>query len=325
MQTRRLGQSSLHTSVIGLGCNGFGSRIPPDNAARVIRAALDEGVNFFDTADVYGHAGSSERILGEVLGSNRKNVLVATKFGRGLLPTARAPLSPVRFIEESLEASLKRLGTDYIDLYQLHGPSGLDSLDETDETLQRLVRSGKVRYLGYCNIGNKPFLSRLVKARSTGRERFVSLQAECSLLSPAPLLFSDLAELADAGGALLPFLALAGGMLTGLHLDRYVLPASSRLKSSPHIAERYVTEANFHRVRRLGEYAASRGRSLIELSFGWLLKNSVVPCVIAGASSPAQVATNAAAGGWTLSDEEMQDVREILLAASGLSACVLDS
>jgi aryl-alcohol dehydrogenase-like predicted oxidoreductase len=301
VETRRIG--SLEVSVVGLGCNNFGGRLDRQGARDVVAAALDAGVNFFDTADMYGET-RSEELLGEALGARRGQAIVATKFG-WRIDDRRHGARPA-YVRHAVEDSLRRLGTDRIDLYQLHLPDPETPIEQTLAVLDELVRAGKVREIG-CSNFSAAQLREAGAAVRTGAARFVSVQNEYSLLQREPER-EVLAECERQGLAFLPFFPLASGVLSGKYRGGAPGPAGTRLSGSSRLAERFLNDRNRAAADALAAFAEARGRSLLELAFSWLLRHRVVASVIAGAMSPEQVRANVAAAGWRLSAEDLAEV-----------------
>lgn len=303
MKTRTIG--SLQVSVVGLGCNNFGWRIDADATEKVVNAALDCGINFFDTADIYG-SGQSEEYLGRALGSRRDEVIIATKFGMPF-DEQRKGAKP-DYIRQAVEDSLRRLGTDRIDLYQLHEPDPLTPIADTLGALDELVKAGKVLEIGCSNFTAE----QLREAESVVKEggaRFVSVQNEYSLLHREPE-GEVLPECERLKLAFLPYFPLASGLLTGKYRPGEAAPEGSRGKDK--FAAQSFTDQNLALADALRKFAESRGHSLLELAFSWLLVRPVVASVIAGAKSPEQVKANAEAAGWALSQDELEEVNSIL-------------
>jgi aryl-alcohol dehydrogenase-like predicted oxidoreductase len=303
MQKRRIG--SLEVSAVGIGCNNFGWRIDADETVAVVDAALDAGINFFDTADVYGGGGTSEEFLGHALGARRPDVIIATKFGHpgnGQLRGGRPET-----VRKAAEDSLRRLGTDYIDLYQMHRPDPEVPIAETLGALDELVRAGKVREIGSSNVSAEQIREAEAAARGA---RFVSVQNDYSLLEREPEA-AVLPECERVGMAFLPFFPLASGLLTGKYRKGQPLPEGARL-SDPRWEERMKADQRLDRVEALIAFAESRGHTLLELAFAWLLARPVVASVIAGATKPAQVHANAAAAGWALTADDLAEIDRIL-------------
>jgi aryl-alcohol dehydrogenase-like predicted oxidoreductase len=301
---RNLGRSGLIVSAIGLGCNNFGGRSDAAATRAVVHKALDLGITFFDTSDTYGTAGASEEYLGRALAGERHRIVLATKFAR---PMAAGEGASRRYIISAVEASLKRLGTDYIDLYQQHIADPRTPIEETLRALDDLVRQGKVRYVGCSTLSAWEVVEAQWTARHLGLNAFVSCQERYNLLErEVETAVLPVAERYGLG--LIPFSPLCNGLLTGKYRRNAPLPQGTRLATTPRLAERTLTERNWALAERLGEFAAARGRTLLELALSWLLQRPAVASVIAGATTPAQVAANVAAGGWRLSREDMDEI-----------------
>lgn len=310
MQQRTLGRSGLLVSAIGLGCNNFGGRTAFEPSRETIHAALDAGITLFDTADVYGNRGGSEEVLGRVLGARRHDIVLASKFGIPMDDTGAKQGGSRRYIVRAVEASLKRLQTDWLDLYQYHRPDAHTPLEETLRALDDLVRDGKVRYVGCSNLPPWRMADSQWIASTKGIGRFVSCQDEYSLLHRAPE--KELIPAAEAFGmGLLPYFPLASGLLTGKYRRNQPRPANTRLTNDERLANIYLTGERWERAEKLADFCDARGRTLAELAFGWLLSRPVVSSVIAGATSPAQVTANAAAGDWVLTAEELTEIDAI--------------
>lgn len=311
MEQRRLGNAGLYVSEVGIGCNNFGGRIDARAAREVVDAALDHGINFFDTADVYGGQ-ESERLLGQALGSRRDRAIIATKFGMPTGPSLQEKRGSRRYVRRAVEASLTRLGTDWIDLYQIHAPDPATPIAETLSVLDDLVREGKVRYLGHSNFTGWQIADAHWTARSAGWTPFVTAQNHYSLLERA-VRHEVLPACRHFGIGMLPYFPLASGMLTGKYRRGSAPPGDSRLARMEGMARRMLRDEVYDRVEALDAFAREHDHTLLELAFGWLLSQPVIVSVIAGATSAEQVAANVqAAQGWRLSDEEMNDVVEIL-------------
>jgi aryl-alcohol dehydrogenase-like predicted oxidoreductase len=296
-------------SAVGLGCNNFGGRIDLEATRRVVHKALDLGVTFYDESDTYGDPpGSSETCLGQILGDRRKDIVLATKFARPMDGSGRFEGASRRYIMAEVEASLKRLRTDWIDLYQQHQPDPLTPIEETLRALDDLVRQGKVRYIGCSTLPAWQVVEAQWTARYNGLNHFVSCQEEYSLLARG-LDDQMMPVLESYGLGLIPFRPLADGLLTGKYRRGTALPAGSRLGKTPRAAGRYMNDAVWSVVERLEGFAAERGHSLLELAFGWLLARPAVASVIAGATTPEQVAANVhAAGAWRPAPDEMHEI-----------------
>ena len=314
METRKIG--SLEVSVVGVGCNNFGGRIDETATRAVVDAALDEGITLFDTADVYGDR-RSEELLGKALGTRRDDVVIATKFGMGdgtSLPRGAGATS----VAEALEGSLRRLGTDRVDLYQLHAPDDSTPIDETLEALDRLVGAGKVREIGCSNFDGPRIDDAALSAEKNGTASFVSVQNELSLLRRRGE--GDLLAACDrhgpvsgppprAGLSFLPYFPLASGMLTGKYRRGEEPPPGTRLAGMPaDRRERALSDRRFDTVEALDAFARDRGHTLLELAMSWLAGLPHLASVIAGATRPEQVRANAAAVGWRLNDEDRAEL-----------------
>ena len=306
MQRRRLGASGLEVSEIGLGCNNFGGRIDQVRTQAVVDAALAVGINFFDTADVYGGT-LSEEFLGQALGRRRSEVVLATKFGLQVGADPRAKGGSRRWVTQAAEDSLRRLKTDYIDLYQFHSPDPATPIEETLRALDDLVRAGKVRFVGNSNFDAGQMAEADATAKGAGLARFVSAQNELSLLSRAAET-GLLPECERLGLGFLPYFPLAAGMLSGKYHRGEAPGEGTRLAGWGSRADRILNDANFARVEALAAWAEARGRTILDLAFAWLLAHPAIPSVVAGATSPQQVQANAAAAGWRLTPEEVAEV-----------------
>ena len=304
METRRIG--TLEATVVGIGCNNFGGRIDEAATCQVVHAALDAGINFFDTADVYGGT-LSEEYLGRALGVRRKDVLIATKFGHKV-SDGKEGARP-EYIRQAVEDSLRRLGTDTIDLYQLHRPDMETPIGETLETLDKLVKEGKVRELGASNFSARQLQEAKVAA-DHGAARFVSVQNEYSLLHREPET-DALTECEREGLAFLPYFPLASGLLTGKYRKGQPVPEGVRIQPDGRFG-RWLSDEKLETVESLIAFAEGEGHTILELAFSWLLRHPSVASVIAGATSAAQVQANAAAAHWTLTPEQLTAVDAIL-------------
>lgn len=308
MTYRQLGDSGLTVSTVGLGCNNFGRRLDQHATTAVVRQALDSGVTLFDTADIYGD-GASEELLGVALGSERENVVVASKFGMDM-QGSNGPDWGVRgsrrYIRKAVEASLRRLGTDWIDLYQMHRPDPLTPIEETLAALGELVREGKVRYLGSSNFTGWQVVDADWTARAAGTERFVSAQNEYSLLE-REVEEEVVPACEHVGVGLLPFFPLASGLLTGKYRRGEQAPDGTRLAGQ----EGRLADADWDALGRLEAYAAERGIRMIDVAIGGLAAQPGVASVIAGATKVEQVLDNVAAGSWEPSAADLAALDEI--------------
>jgi len=297
MQTRRIG--SLTVSIVGLGCNNFGMTIDEKQSADVVHAALDAGINFFDTADMYGST-NSERFLGKALGTRRNEAIVATKFGLRASDEFPGGAKP-EYVRKAADASLKRLSIDRIDLYQLHKPDPSVPIADTLAAMNELVTAGKVREIG-CSNFSVAQLRESEGAVKAGAAKFVSVQNEYSLLHRDPEK-DVLPECARLGLAFLPYFPLASGLLTGKYRKGVAPPTGTRMQMG--WAASGLTDANFRIVEGLREIATRSGHSMLDLAFSWLLRHAAVALVIAGATKPEQIRANAAAAGWTISKDDL--------------------
>jgi aryl-alcohol dehydrogenase-like predicted oxidoreductase len=308
MEQRLLGRSGLRVSLVGLGCNNFGGRIDLDASRKVIHRALDTGITLFDTADIYGNRGGSETIIGQVLGDRRKDIVLATKFGMPMSDDAPPAMASRRYIMGAVEASLIRLRTDWIDLYQVHKADPLTPIEETMRALDDLVTSGKVRYIGCSNFAAWQAVDAQWTARHLGLNSFVSAQDEYSLLArqAETQLFPALAA---HGLGFLPYFPLAGGLLTGKYRSGQPLPEGARLTMQG--SGRFLNDANLAVVDRLIAFAEERDHTLLDLAFSWLAARPIVSSVIAGATRPEQVDGNIRAVAWKLSRDDLAEIDRI--------------
>lgn len=310
MRMKTLGKSGLKVSVVGLGCNNFGMKCDQAQTDAVVHRALDLGVTLFDTADIYGNRGGSETMLGKALGARRKDIVLATKFGMAMGDGEYMKGGSRRYIINAVEASLKRLGTDYIDLYQLHFPDPETPIEETLSALDDLVRAGKVRYIGSSNFAGWKIVEAWYAAEKSGFSKFITAQNHYNLLDRKIEL--EIVPAANAYGAsVLPYFPLASGMLTGKYKRNQAGPNDSRLVMWGERAKSILTDDNFDIVEKLEVFASSRDRTILDLAFGWLVSQAHVGSVIAGATKPEQVELNVRAGEWELSAEDLEEVGRI--------------
>ena len=311
MKERNLGPCGLRVSLVGLGCNNFGARIDFDASHKVVHKALDIGITLFDTADIYGDLGGSETCLGQLLGERRKDIVLATKFGMAMDKEGRLIGGSRRYMMRAVEDSLRRLKTDWIDLYQLHQPDPLTPLEETLRGLDDLVKQGKVRYTGCSNLAAwQVALSQETSAR-LNLNAFVSCQDEYSLLTRHVVEGQLEAAMQHYRLGLLPFFPLASGMLTGKYKRNAAMPQGARLTYTQRLADRYVTDATWPIVEQLQSFAEARGHTLLELAFSWLAAKPFVSSVIAGATKPEQLDANVKAVEWALTAEDIAEVDRI--------------
>jgi aryl-alcohol dehydrogenase-like predicted oxidoreductase len=311
MEIRNLGRSGLRVSAIGLGCNNFGQRIDFDATRRVIHKALDLGITLFDTADTYGNRGGSETEMGHRLGDERKRIVLATKFGNPMDDVGVKAGGSRHYIMQAVEDSLRRLRTDWIDLYQIHAPDPRTPIEETLRALDDLVRQGKVRYIGCSNFPAWQVVDAQWTAQANGLNAFISCQDEYSLVVRDVVEPQLKQAMLKFGMGLLPFFPLASGLLTGKYRRNRALPTGSRLANTDRLADRYLTERNWQLTERLADFVESRGHTMLELAFSWLLSQQPVASVIAGATRPDQLEQNVKAGDWKLSDQELAEIDRI--------------
>jgi len=307
LATRALGVLGPEVSVIGLGCNNFGRRVDMAGTGAVVDAALEEGITFLDTADIYGSPhGRSEEFLGEVLQGRRGQVVLATKFGMNM-DDGRGPRGSREYIVHAVEASLRRLRTDVIDYYWYHEPDGVTPIAETLETLDELVRAGTVRAIGASNFSAKQIEEADAVARERGFGRFTAVQNQYSLLvrDPEPEVLPTCERL---GLGFVPFFPLASGLLTGKYRRGEPAPAGTRLAERPTVA----TDGQFDIVEAVARFASERGLTMIDVAIGALLARAPVTSVIAGATKPEQVRANTGAARWTPSDNDMAELEALL-------------
>ena len=310
MILRNLGKSGLRVSLVGLGCNNFGMKLDVEGTRKVVHKALDLGITLFDTADVYGGAGGSETCLGQVLGERRKDIVLATKFANKMGDDETKKGASRRYVVSAVEASLRRLQTDWIDLYQQHVPDPLTPIEETLRALEDLVRSGKVRYVGCSNFKAWQMVDAQWTARTAGLGSFVSIQDEYSLVMRD--IEQELLPAAEAHGlGLLPYFPLASGLLTGKYKRNEAQPENARLTLVKRLADRYMTEANWATVEKLQDFCDQRGHSMVELAFSWLAARPQVSSVIAGATTPEQIEQNVKAADWALGAEDLAEIDKI--------------
>jgi len=313
MEKRKLGASGIEVSLVGLGANNFGGRIDLEASRLVIHRALDRGITLIDTADAYGHRGGSEEILGKTLGPRRKDIVLATKFGLAMDDAGKLRGASRRYIVQAVEASLKRLKTDWIDLYQLHRPDAQTPIEETLRALDDLVKSGKVRAIGCSNLSAAQLAEALTVAERNKLAAFVTAQDEYSLLERG-LEKDRLPAMRKHGVMLLPYFPLASGLLTGKYKRNAPMPAGTRLaRNPPRGAGMFINARNWRLVEALEAFVAARGRTLLELAMSWLASRPYVPSIIAGATKPEQIEQNIAAVGWTLSPADLAEIDHITL------------
>jgi len=321
MQERNVGKSGLRVSAIGLGCNNFGRPVDLEGSRAVIHKALDLGIMLFDCGDVYGRRGGAEKILGEVLGARRKEIVLVTKFGRPMDSEGRLKGGSRRYIMSAVEASLQRLKTDWIDLYQYHLVDPLTPIEETLRALDDLVRQGKVRYIGCSHMPAWQVVDAMWTSRSNNLASFIACEDEYSLLGRG-IERELLPAMEQMGLGLLPYYPLASGLLTGKYKRGQPLPADSRFAV---ITERdyvgqFMSEANWARLERLTAFAERRGYKLLDVAISWLYAKPLVASVIAGATKPEQVEANVKAAALKLTAEDMAELDEITAGTESAQA-----
>ncbi len=302
METRKLGPSGLEVSLVGLGTNQFGGRLDLEASRKVIHKALDLGVTHFDTADIYANSGGSETVIGEVLGSRRKQVTLATKFGKLMAGNSEEHRGSRAYVLSAVEASLTRLKTDMIDLLWMHEPDPSTPMEETFRALEELTRAGKVRHVGASNFDAAQMLAAAASAKAVGVPGFVACQDQYSLLHRAHEngLFPAMETL---GLSLVPYFPLSGGALSGKYRKDKAFPQGTRLN-----AESRFVKPHWDMIETLAAFAEARGHTLLELAMSWLAAKPLTASIISGATKPEQVESNAAAVGWKLTEEEMAEV-----------------
>ena len=313
MQKRKLGAFGPDVSIVGLGANNFGGRTDAAMSERVIAKAIDCGITLIDTSDNYGNRGGSEAILGKALGARRKDVVLATKFGLPMDNSGELRGASRRYAVQAVEASLQRLNTDWIDLYQVHFPDSTTPIEETLRALDDLVKAGKVRFIGCSNFSAAQLQKALGVSQQENIACFVTCQDQYNLLERG-LEKDRLPVMRQHGLGLLPYFPLASGLLTGKYKQDQAAPAGTRFAGkTPRGNDAFMNARNWHLVQALSEFAAARGHTLLELAISWLVSRPYIPSVIAGATGPDQIEQNIAAAGWTLTDADLAAVDRITL------------
>lgn len=310
MEFRRLGNTGLRVSTIGLGCNNFSARCDFVASRQVVHKAIDLGISFFDTSDSYG-LGGSEDYLGQILGPRRADVVLATKFSQPMGDGVLMRGTSRRYIMRAVEASLRRLRTDWIDLYQVHFPDPTTPIEETLRALDDLVHQGKVRYIGCSNFAAWQVIEALWTSRQNGLLPFVSCQNQYNVLV-RDAENELLPAIRAYGLGLLPYYPLGGGFLSGKYKRDAPMPEGARLSYVERLSKRYVTERNWTLIEKLQKFVDARSRTLLELAFAWLLAHPEVPSVIAGATKPEQIESNVKAGDFALDSQAMSEIDTIL-------------
>lgn len=321
MENRYLGNSGLRLSLVGLGCNNFGGRIDETASRNVIDKAFDLGITHFDTADVYGHfgpsgdvnfggKGGSERVLGNYLGDRRKDIVLATKFSQPMTPDKDRTDASRGYAVQAVEASLKRLKTDWIDLYYVHFNDPFTPVEETLRALDDLIRAGKVRYIGLSNHPAWRAVDAQWTAKHYGLTRYVGCQDELSLLARHNQK-ELIPALAAHGVGFIPFYPLAGGALTGKYRKGTAMPEGGRLTKGQRYANRFFDDKRAETVEALHMFAEKRGHTLLELAMSWLAAQPQIGSIIAGATTPEQLESNVNAAGWALTGDDLAEIDTI--------------
>ena len=304
MEYRDIGTSDLKVSVVGLGCNNFGARMDLATARTLVHHAIDRGINHFDTADIYGPRGKSEEMLGEILGSKRKDVVVATKFGMVFDEAGTMKGASRKYIMTAIEGSLRRLKTDYIDLYYQHCADPSVPIEETLRALDDLVKQGKVRHIGNSNFDGRQLDAADATARKLGLTRFTCAQDELSLIK-RHVEKDRIPALVRNKIALVPYFPLASGLLTGKYRRGAPAPAGTRLAAKNRLSDLFWTQENLELTYRIVEFSEQHKLNVLDVAFAWLLEKPFVPSVIAGASRPDQIDANIKAAAARLSGAEL--------------------
>lgn len=310
MEKRKLGNSNLEVSVVGIGCNNFGLRADPAQTRTVVDRAIELGITLFDTADRYGQpSGTSEQYLGQALGARRKNIVLASKFGNPMDDSGTMQGASRRYIRIAVEASLKRLNTDWIDLYQLHNPDPGTPIDETLRALDDLIREGKIRHAGCSQFSAAQIREASQAAKKAGIEGLVSAQNHYNLIK-RDMEREFVPALQECGVSFIPFYPLAGGLLTGKY-RRDAAPEGSRFATPREQEKRALAGNPWPVLEQLEKFCAARGRAMLELAASWLLSRPGVACMIAGATKPAQVEANVKAVGWRFGAGDLAELDRI--------------
>jgi aryl-alcohol dehydrogenase-like predicted oxidoreductase len=304
MEYRDIGTSDLKVSVVGLGCNNFGARMDLATARTLVHHAIDRGINHFDTADIYGPRGKSEEMLGEILGSKRKDVVVATKFGMVFDEAGTMKGASRKYIMTAVEGSLRRLRTDYIDLYYQHRADPSVPIEETLRALDDLVKQGKVRHIGNSNFDGRQLDEADATARKLGLTRFICAQDELSLIK-RHVEKDRIPAMVRNKIALVPYFPLASGLLTGKYRRGAPVPAGTRLAAKNRLSDLFWTQENLELTYRIVEFCEQRKLNVLDVAFAWLLEKPFVPSVIAGVSRPDQIDANIKAAAARLSGAEL--------------------
>ena len=310
MQYRQLGSTGLRVSTVGLGTNNFGFRMDEESSLRVAKFAVDQGINFFDTANSYGRGLSEERI-GKALVGIRKDVIIATKVGIAMGDGTNDVGASRHHIMQQVEDSLRLLQTDYIDLYQIHRPDANTPIEETLRALDDLVRQGKVRYIGGSNYNGWQTAEAVLTSNALGLAQFVTMQPEYNMLNRS--IETELLPFCDKYNiGILPFLPLASGFLTGKYLQGQEAPEGTRLAGNERAQQNTLTDKNFRILSGLSKFAEDSGHPMVELAIAWLLARPAVSSVIAGATKEEQITANVKASDWDLTESEMEELDTLL-------------
>jgi aryl-alcohol dehydrogenase-like predicted oxidoreductase len=310
MQYRQLGSTGLRVSTVGLGTNNFGFRMDEESSLRVAKFAVDQGINFFDTANSYGRGLSEERI-GKALVGIRKDVIIATKVGNPMGDGPNDKGASRHHIMQQVEDSLRLLQTDYIDLYQIHRPDANTPIEETLRALDDLVRQGKVRYIGGSNYNGWQTAEAVLTSNALGLAQFVTMQPEYNMLNRS--IETELLPFCDKYNiGILPFYPLASGFLTGKYLQGQEAPEGTRLAGNERAQQNTLTDKNFRILSGLSKFAEDSGHPMVELAIAWLLARPAVSSVIAGATKEEQITANVKASDWDLTESEMEELDTLL-------------
>ncbi|MGZ5853983.1 MAG: aldo/keto reductase [Xanthobacteraceae bacterium] len=314
MQYRQLGSSDLKLSVLGLGCNKFGGRTDVETTKRVVHHAIDAGINHFDTADIYGGQGASETHLGQVLGPRRKEIILATKFGIAFDAAGTMKGASRGYVMSAAEASLKRLKTDYIDIYYLHKPDPTVPIEETLRALDDLVKQGKVRAIANSNMEPKQIIEADETAKRIGTARFVASQDELSLIKRGSER-DRIPAMQKCGLSFIPYFPLASGLLTGKYRRNAPMPAGTRLASAGRLADVFMNDQNLELTYQIGDFCERRKLDMLSVAFAWLLSKPIVASVIAGAVKTDQIDANVKATDYKLSAGDLAELEKITAGA----------
>ena len=313
MEFRKIGQSDLEVSLIGLGCNNFSSRIDFETSKLVINKALELGINFFDTADVYGNKGGSEEFIGDILGNDRKQIILATKFGMPMDKDGEMSGASAKYILKAIESSLKRLKTDWIDLYQVHRPDLNTDPEETMRALENLISEGKVRYIGCSNYSSQQLILSQNIFKDEFDKMFISSQDEYSLLV-RDIEENLVTEIENHKMSLLPYFPLASGFLTGKYKKDKYFPENSRFLAWPQLVDKYMSDENWIKIKSLENFCDKYNLKLLDISFRWLASKKYVSSIIAGATSAQQVEQNVNSLKCNLSENQLKEINRIISA-----------